>query len=101
MFILDLCEPTSIASGCENWYTQIEQTGWLRHVALVLIGAKDAAYIVEQGMSVVIHCSDGWDRTAQLSALTELLLDPYYRTVDGFAILVEKHWCSFGYKFHD
>ena len=64
-----------------------------------MIGAKDAAYIVEQGMSVVIHCSDGWDRTAQLSALTELLLDPYYRTVDGFAILVEKHWCSFG-KFH-
>ena len=49
----------------------------------------DAAYIVEQGMSVVIHCSDGWDRTAQLAALIELLLDPFYRTIDGFAILVE------------
>eukprot|EP00943_MAST-04B_sp_MAST-4B-sp1_P009545 g9545.t1 len=99
--LVDVCEPTSIASGCENWWTQVEQTGWLRHVALVLIGAKDIAYIVEQGMSVVIHCSDGWDRTAQLAALSELLLDPYYRTIDGFAILVEKHWCSFGYKFHD
>ena len=99
--LVDLCEPTSIASGCENWWTQVEQTGWLRHIALVLIGAKDAAYIVEQGMSVVIHCSDGWDRTAQLASLTELLLDPFYRTIDGFAILVEKHWCSFGYKFHD
>jgi protein-tyrosine phosphatase len=29
--------------------------------------------------SVVVHCSDGWDRTAQLTALSMLLLDPYYR----------------------
>lgn len=29
--------------------------------------------------SVLIHCSDGWDRTAQMSALTQLLVDPHYR----------------------
>ena len=74
--LVGVCEPTSIASGCENWWTQVEQTGWLRHVALVLIGAKDIAYIVEQGMSVVIHCSDGWDRIAQLAALSELPIRP-------------------------
>ena len=31
---------------------------------------------------VVVHCSDGWDRTTQIVALAELMLDPYYRTIE-------------------
>jgi hypothetical protein len=27
------------------------------------------------------------------------LIDPYYRTIRGFAILVEKDWCAFGHQF--
>lgn len=45
-----------------------------------------------------LFCS-GWDRTAQLTSLTEILIDPYYRTRKGFAIVVEKEWLSFGHKF--
>lgn len=32
----------------------------------------------------------GWDRTSQLSSLAQLMLDPYYRSLEGFAILIEK-----------
>ena len=35
---------------------------------------------------MVVHCSDGWDRTAQLTAIAMLLLDPYYRTLSGFQV---------------
>lgn len=31
---------------------------------------------------VLVHCSDGWDRTPQIVALAKLLLDPYYRTTE-------------------
>ena len=51
------------------------------------------------GVSVLVHCSDGWDRTAQICSVTQLLLDPYYRTLQGFAVLIEKEWCAFGFKF--
>ena len=41
---------------------------------------------VVQGTSVIVHCSDGWDRTAQTCSLASLMLDPYYRTIDGFQV---------------
>lgn len=49
--------------------------------------------------SVVVHCSDGWDRTGQLTSLAMLMLDGYYRTIRGFEVLLEKEWLSFGHRF--
>ncbi|KAL6049666.1 Myotubularin-related protein 2 [Balamuthia mandrillaris] len=42
------------------------------------------------------HLNDGW-----VSALAQLMLDGYYRTVKGFQVLIEKEWLSFGPKFAD
>eukprot|EP01119_Soliformovum_irregulare_P023607 TRINITY_DN8277_c0_g1_i4.p1 TRINITY_DN8277_c0_g1~~TRINITY_DN8277_c0_g1_i4.p1 ORF type:complete len:190 (+),score=43.47 TRINITY_DN8277_c0_g1_i4:332-901(+) len=55
--------------------------------------------IAFEGVPVVVHCSDGWDRTSQLTSLLEIVLDPYYRTMEGFEVLIEKEWLSFGHKF--
>ncbi len=65
--------------------------------SLVLKAAvKIAKLINKKGSSVLVHCSDGWDRTSQLCALAQIILDPYYRTIEGFSVLVEKEWLAFG-----
>ncbi|XP_053564569.1 myotubularin-related protein 2 isoform X2 [Bombina bombina] len=83
-----------------NWLSNLESTHWLEHIKLILAGALRIADKVESGKtSVVVHCSDGWDRTAQLTSLAMLMLDGYYRTIKGFEVLVEKEWLSFGHRF--
>ncbi len=76
------------------------KSNWLKHIRGVLDGSALIARQVGINHShVLIHCSDGWDRTSQLSALSQLMLDPFYRTIDGFIVLVEKDWLSFGHMF--
>lgn len=83
-----------------HWLTNIESTHYLEHIRFILAGALRIAHKVESNKtSVVVHCSDGWDRTAQLTSLAMLILDRYYRTVKGFEVLIEKEWISFGHKF--
>ena len=78
----------------------LAKSGWIKHIANMLDGAGLIARQVGlQHSHVLIHCSDGWDRTSQLSALSQLCLDPYYRTLEGFIVLVEKDWLSFGHMF--
>ncbi|XP_013587922.1 PREDICTED: phosphatidylinositol-3-phosphatase myotubularin-1 isoform X3 [Brassica oleracea var. oleracea] len=77
-------------------------SGWLIHIQNVLAGAAwIAARVAVESASVLVHCSDGWDRTTQLVSLACLMLDPYYRTFTGFQALVEKDWLAFGHPFSD
>lgn len=78
----------------------LQKSNWLKHIGLILDGSSLIARQVGlQHSHVLIHCSDGWDRTSQLSCISQICLDPYYRTIDGFMILVEKDWLSFGHMF--
>eukprot|EP00002_Diphylleia_rotans_P034575 TRINITY_DN7441_c0_g1_i1.p1 TRINITY_DN7441_c0_g1~~TRINITY_DN7441_c0_g1_i1.p1 ORF type:complete len:825 (+),score=134.04 TRINITY_DN7441_c0_g1_i1:50-2524(+) len=81
---------------------EVEESHWLDHVSQVLQGSnKIVDFIANQRTSVLVHCSDGWDRTSQITSLAELCLDPFYRTFYGFQVLIEKNWLSFGHKFAD
>lgn len=90
------------AAQGENWLSQLESTRWLHNLSL-LIGA--ACFVVgnidQNARPVLVHCSDGWDRTPQITSLAEIMLDPYYRTMEGFQILIKREWLAFGHKFAD
>ncbi|KAK9467072.1 protein-tyrosine phosphatase-like protein [Lipomyces arxii] len=76
------------------------KSNWLKHISTVMEGAVLMGQRIHYYHShVLVHCSDGWDRTAQLSSLAQIFLDPYFRTFDGFIVLVEKEWLSFGHRF--
>ncbi|XP_060912192.1 myotubularin-related protein 4 isoform X2 [Labrus mixtus] len=85
-----------------NWLSALESTRWLQHLSVMLKAATLVCSAVErEGRPVLVHCSDGWDRTPQIVALAKILLDPYYRTLEGFQVLVETEWLDYGHKFGD
>lgn len=110
-----------------NFIKGLESSGWLKHIQSILETSLFIAQAVHSGISVVVHCSDGWDRTAQVCSTASVLLDPYYRTINGYQVffvinpqsnflakqrissfssfnlqaLIEKDWLAFGHKFSD
>eukprot|EP00475_Leptophrys_vorax_P017154 TRINITY_DN2370_c0_g3_i1.p1 TRINITY_DN2370_c0_g3~~TRINITY_DN2370_c0_g3_i1.p1 ORF type:complete len:884 (+),score=161.55 TRINITY_DN2370_c0_g3_i1:35-2653(+) len=96
----EIAVSNEVAEG--TWLSQLEWTKWLNHTRNILLGAtRMTRQIVQKGTSVLCHCSDGWDRTAQLCCLVQMLLDPKYRTFDGLRAVIAKDFLSFGHKFEE
>ncbi|XP_056138407.1 myotubularin-related protein 7a [Lampris incognitus] len=96
--MIEVCELRS--PSMSDFLEGLESSGWLKHIKAVLdAGIFVTKAIAEEGVSVLVHCSDGWDRTAQVCSVACVLLDPYYRTLKGFMVLIERDWVSFGHKF--
>ena len=81
----------------DNWLPRLSASGWLGHIRLVLGSALEVALVVHDGAHALVHCSDGWDRTSQICALAQLLQDPFFRTIDGFRVLIQKDFVGFGH----
>ncbi|KAK6459517.1 myotubularin-related dual specificity phosphatase [Scheffersomyces xylosifermentans] len=101
---LDRFPVSSNAQKAQSSYPLLQQlltkTQWLHRLSIILQSVDRISKSIHlNNTNVVIHCSDGWDRTSQVSALSQLCLDPYYRTMKGFMVLIEKEWVSFGFKF--
>ena len=99
MRLRELCTSAPIDDD-ERWLHYVQETYWLQHISKLLQGSRRIAELVMlERASVLIHCSDGWDRTPQISALAQMMIDPFYRTLRGFEVVVEKEWCALGHKF--
>ena len=65
----------------KNVISKLEQTQWYDFVYLLLKSSVEISDKLRKSNSVLIHCSDGWDRSTQLITLTEIILDPFFRTI--------------------
>jgi len=97
-----------VVLACEQQLTRrtddfqelILRSRWTAHVRNLVLQSDRLARTMLRGESVLVHCSDGWDRTSQMCSLAQIIIDPYFRTIEGLAVLIEKDWCSFGHMFH-
>lgn len=81
---------------------RVDDSDWIPVLHKIIVATMRVVHAVAlEDVSVLVHCSDGWDRTSQLTSLPMLLMDPYYRTLRGFIVLIEKEWLTFGHKFAD
>ncbi|VDK78096.1 unnamed protein product [Dibothriocephalus latus] len=65
-----------------NWYSALEKTLWLYYISQLIKSASEVAAALDAHCRpVMVHCTDGWDRTPQLTSLAKILLDPFYRTI--------------------
>ncbi|RZB41055.1 myotubularin-related protein 6 [Asbolus verrucosus] len=77
--VIETCEQKNPTMN--SFLSGLESSGWLRHIKSILDTSWFIAQAVDDGINVVVHCSDGWDRTAQA--------------------LIEKDWLAFGHKFSE
>lgn len=93
-----------LKSACVSLNTNLDEKDdptipWMNIVSSILVASIKCSTCLMSGHSILVHCSDGWDRTPQLTSITQILLDPYYRTIYGFLLLLEKEWIQFGHMF--
>jgi hypothetical protein len=49
--------------------------------------------------NVLIYCQNGSSASCVISSLAQILLDPFYRTMEGFKKLIYKDWIYYGHNF--
>ncbi|KAM4819097.1 phosphatidylinositol-3,5-bisphosphate 3-phosphatase MTMR8 isoform 2-T2 [Thomomys bottae] len=98
--LLEVCELKNPTMS--EFLIGLDSSGWLRHIKSIMeAGIFITKAVEEEKTSVLVHCSDGWDRTSQVCSVACIILDPFYRTIKGLMILIEKEWISMGHKFSE
>jgi len=97
---LKLMNALSYKTDDSKYLSQIEDSGWLENIRRLLEISSSVAWEIENEKStVLVAYDDGVDRTAQIVSLVQLLADPYYRTLNGFQVLIQKEWLSIRHPF--
>eukprot|EP00347_Sterkiella_histriomuscorum_P021540 403333619 len=80
-----------------KWFLHIDnliQKSFLVHRALIVNNSKHS-----KSKNALIYCQTGQAGSPIISSLAQIIIDPYYRTLDGFKSLILKDWIYFGHNF--
>ena len=100
--LMRACVPSaSSAQPDQSFLKQVEGSEWVYLLqSLIQLSGAVVDLLDIQGASVMLCLEDGWDISAQVTSLALLCLDPYYRTIEGFRVLIEKEWLAVGHRFN-
>lgn len=99
---------------CQNIGTEkskvmarIEKSKWYKLIGRMIKAANKVRNcfmeITETGYqakNVLIYCQSGAGPSSVLVSLAQILIDPYYRTFQGFRALIQKDWVYYGHNFY-
>lgn len=97
-----LCAPESpqlFSVEDSKFLILLEKSNWLFYVSLCLRYSCEAAEKLREGSSCVLQDTNGRDLCCVVSSLTQMILDPFYRTIDGFQSLIQKEWVALEHPF--
>lgn len=97
-----LCAPESpqhFSVEDSKFLILLEKSNWLFYVSLCLRYSCEAAEKLRDGSSCVLQDTNGRDLCCVVSSLTQMILDPFYRTIDGFQSLIQKEWVALEHPF--
>ena len=76
-----------------------DDKNWMTEISNLIVISNHISNYLYHGFHNLIQSIDDWDLTTQICSLVQILLDPYFRTIIGFVVLIEKEWVSFGHPF--
>ncbi|TRZ02283.1 hypothetical protein DNTS_003178 [Danionella cerebrum] len=85
-----------------KWFSSLEGSGWLDIIRQCLQKSIEVVECLEKdNTNVLITEEEGTDLCCVISSLSQIMLDPYYRTLLGFQSLVQKEWVAGCHAFLD
>ena len=90
---------TLVRKNFKLYKKEKDDKNWMNEISKLIQLSNKISNLLYHGIHNYIQSIDDFDLTTQICSIIQILLDPYFRTIIGFAVLIEKEWVSFGHPF--
>ena len=96
---INLDNITLVRKNFKLYKKEKDNKNWMIEISRLIEISNLISKSIYHGIHNLIQSIDDFDITTQICSIVQILLDPYFRTIIGFAVLIEKEWISFGHPF--